>query len=242
RAMDPSLEESAEMCGGNYGAIARRVTLPLAWPGILAAGIYLFTIGFAAFDVPAIIGWSNRIYTFSTYLVVQLNAAEGLPRHGPVAALSAFVIAFAGLLSWWYARLQAQAHRYQVVTGKGYRPREVKLGRHAWTAWGFLGFYVVIAKLLPILLLIWAAILPYFQLPSAAAFASISLTLFNTVPWALALEGLGNTVILMLATPTICLVCCLAFSWIVLRSKIPGRLGFDFVAFLPHAVPHIVFA
>src|SRR5262249_54224005 len=29
RAMDPSLEESAEMCGGNYGEIARRVTLPL---------------------------------------------------------------------------------------------------------------------------------------------------------------------------------------------------------------------
>jgi iron(III) transport system permease protein len=242
RAMDPSLEESAEMCGGNPAAIARRVTLPLAWPGILAAGIFVFTIGFAAFDVPAIIGWSNRIYTFSTYLVVQLNAAEGMPRYGPVAALSAFVIALAGLLSWWYARLQAQAHRYQVVTGKGYRPREVTLGRHAWTAWSFIGFYVVISKLLPILLLIWAAILPYFQLPSAAAFESVSLAQFQSVPWALALEGLGNTVILMLLTPTLCLVCCLAFSWIVLRSKIPGRLGFDVIAFLPHTVPHIVFA
>src|SRR5439155_14992183 len=33
----------------------------------------------------------------------------------------------------------------------------------------------------------------------------------------------------------------LAFSWIVLRSKIPGRAVFDFIAFLPHAVPSIVF-
>jgi len=241
RAMDPALEESAAMCGGGTGAIARRVTLPLAWPGILAAGIYVFTIGFAAFDVPAIIGWSNRIYTFSTYLVVQLESANGLPRYGAVAALSAFVIVFAGALSWWYSRLQAQAHRYQVVSGKAYRPRIAKLGRLAWAAWGFLAFYVLIAKVLPILLLIWAAILPYFQLPSAAAFASVSLSQFQSVPWPLALEGLRNTAILMILTPTICLVCCLAFSWIVLRSKIPGRLGFDFIAFLPHAVPNIVF-
>jgi len=27
----------------------------------------------------------------------------------------------------------------------------------------------------------------------------------------------------------------------VLRSTVPGRLGFDFIAFLPHAVPNIVF-
>jgi iron(III) transport system permease protein len=241
RAMDPALEESAEMCGGNYAAIARRITAPLAWPGILAAGIFVFTIGFAAFDVPAIIGWSNRIFTFSTYLVVQLNATEGLPRYGATAALSAFVIAFAGLLSWWYARLQTKAHRYQVVTGKGYRPRILKLGGHAWTAWAYLGFYILISKIMPILLLVWAAILPYFQLPSPEAFASISLAQFENLPWELVLEGLGNTAILMVLTPTICLACCLAFSWIVLRSKIPGRMGFDFIAFLPHAVPSIIF-
>ena len=69
----------------------------------------------------------------------------------------------------------------------------------------------------------------------------MSLAQFRSLPWELVLEGLGNTVVLMVLTPTICLVCCLAFSWIVLRSKIRGRLGFDFIAFLPHAVPHIVF-
>jgi iron(III) transport system permease protein len=33
----------------------------------------------------------------------------------------------------------------------------------------------------------------------------------------------------------------LAFSWVVLRSKVPGRGVFDFIAFLPHAVPNIIF-
>ncbi len=241
RAMDPSLEESAGMCGANVRQIARRVTLPLAWPGILAAGIYVFTIGFAAFDVPAIIGWSNRLFTFSTYLVLQLQSEDSLPHYGAAAALSAMVIVLAGGLGWWYARLQKQAHRYQIVTGKGYRPQKVALGRRAVWAWAFLAVYMAFAKLLPILVVVWAALLPYFQLPSAAAFASLSWAQFQGLPWDLTLAGLKNTAILMALTPTVTLTCCLAFSWIVLRSRIPGRLGFDFIAFLPHAVPNIVF-
>jgi iron(III) transport system permease protein len=241
RAMDPSLEESAAMCGARAHQVARRVTLPLAWPGILAAGIYVFTIGFAAFDVPAIIGWSNRLYTFSTYLLVLLQAEDSLPHYGAAAALSTIVIAIAGLFGWWYARLQKRAHRYQIVTGKGYRPQPIRLGHRALWAWSFLGLYILFATLLPILLVVWASLLPYFQLPSAAAFATLSLAQFRSLPWDLAFEGLRNTAILMVLTPTITLACCIAFSWIVLRSNVPGRLGFDFVAFLPHAVPNIVF-
>ncbi|HEX4195105.1 MAG TPA: ABC transporter permease subunit, partial [Stellaceae bacterium] len=37
RAIDPTLEESAQMSGAALPGIMRRVTLPLAWPGILAA-------------------------------------------------------------------------------------------------------------------------------------------------------------------------------------------------------------
>ncbi len=242
RAIDPTLEESAQMSGASFAAIMRRVVLPLAWPGILAAGIYIFIIGFAAFDVPAIIGWSNKIYTFSTYLVNELAPADGLPEYGPAAALSTIMIALAGALSWWYSRLQGQAHRYQVVTGKAYRPRMIALGKRAVWAWGFLGIYFILAKLLPLLVLVWAAILPYFQLPSASALASVSLINFNRIPWDVALIGARNTVFLTFATPTVTLALAIAFSWVALRSKIPGRGLFDFIAFLPHAIPNIVFS
>jgi iron(III) transport system permease protein len=108
-------------------------------------------------------------------------------------------------------------------------------------AWAFLGLYVLLATVLPILVVVWASLLPYFQLPSAAAFASLSWAQFQGLPWELIFEGLRNTAILMVLTPTVTLACCIAFSWIVLRSNVPGRLGFDFIAFLPHAVPNIVF-
>ncbi len=241
RAMDPSLEESAEMSGAKASTIARRVTLPLAWPGILASGIYIFTIAFAAFDVPAIIGWSNKIFTFSTYVVTELAPDDDLPHYGVAAALATFVIALAGALSWWYGRLQSQAHRYQVVTGKGYRPRLVALKDRKALAWGFLALFFFLSKLLPLVLLIWASLLPFFQLPSAEAFASLSLANYNAIPWDLAFKGFKNTAALVVMTPTITLFCAMAFSWVVLRSRIPGREFFDFIAFLPHAIPNIIF-
>jgi iron(III) transport system permease protein len=230
------------MAGAGFSAIMRRITLPLAWPGILAAGIYIFTIGFAAFDVPAIIGWSNKIFTFSTFLVNELAPADGLPAYGPAAALSTVMIALAGGLSWWYGRLQREAHRYQVVTGKAYRPRLIALDRRAVWAWIFLAIYFTLAKLLPLAVLVWASILPYFQLPSADALASVSLVNFQRIPWDLFLAGARNTLLRTAATPTLTLALALAFSWVALRSRFPGRGIFDFIAFLPHAIPNIVFS
>ena len=241
RAMDPILEEAAQVSRASAFATLRRVTVPLAWPGILAASIYIFTIGFAAFDVPAIIGWGNRIFTFSTYLYLLLNPQDVLPRYGAAAALSTAVMALAAALSWWYGRMQRRSRRFAVITGKAYRPRLAPLGRGAALAWVFIGLYFFLSKLVPLLLLIWASLLPYFQLPSARALAVISLQHYFALPWGLALTGLKNTAVLMVLTPSVTLVLSVAFSWVVLRSRVPGRAGFDFAAFLPHAVPNIIF-
>ena len=242
RAMDPSLEEAARMHGGNAWAVLRRVTLPLAWPGVLAASIYIFMIGFAAFDVPAIIGWGDRLFTFSTYLYLLLNPQDVLPRYGLAAALGTSVMAIAALASWGYARMQRQSRRFAVVTGRAYRPRLLRLGRRQIFAWGFLAAYFILSTILPIALLLWASLLPFFQLPSRAALLSASLRHYLTLPWDLAFAATARTFFLALCVPTITLAISLAFSWIVLRSRIPWRAGFDFVAFLPHAVPGIIFA
>ena len=242
RAMEPSLEEAARMHGGNSWAVLRRVTLPLAWPGVLAASIYIFMIGFAAFDVPAIIGWGDRLFTFSTYLYLLLNPQDVLPRYGLAAALGTVVMAIAALASWGYARMQRQSRRFAVVTGRAYRPKLLRLGRRQIFAWCFLGTYFILSTILPIALLLWASLLPFFQLPSRAALLAASFRHYLTLPWDLAFAAMARTFFLALSVPTITLAVSFAFSWIVLRSRIPWRAGFDFVAFLPHAVPGIIFA
>jgi iron(III) transport system permease protein len=242
RSMNPALEEAAQVHGAGLFAVLRRVTLPLAWPGILAASIYIFMTGFAAFDVPAIIGWGNRLLTFSTYLYLLLSPQDVLPTYGLAAALSTVVMAIAAIMSWWYATMQSRSQHFAVVTGRAYRPRLIKLGWRVIPAWLFLCCYFLLSKILPIVVLIWSSLLPFFQLPSERALATVSLTYYFTLPWELVLTSVMNTSILAVLTPTVTLAFSLAFSWVVLRSKIPGRAGFDFVAFLPHAVPSIIFS
>jgi iron(III) transport system permease protein len=242
RAMDPVLEEAASMSGAGFVSTLWRVTLRLAGPGIFAATIYIFMIGFAAFDVPAVIGWTNRIFTFSSYAVLLINSLQGLPQYGAAAALSVPIIAIAIGLGWSYNRMQSRAQRYAVVTGKGYRPRLIALGRWRGAAWSFIAIYVVLGFILPLLMLAWAAFLPYLQLPTLAAFSQLTIANFRAIAWSYLFEAAAHTAILMVAAATLTVILSLASSWIVLRSKIPGRPALDFVMFLPHVVPNVIFS
>lgn len=241
RSMDPAMEEAAEVHGAAPLRVLRAITVRLAWPGIMAASIYVFMTAFAAFDVPAIIGWGNRIFTFSTYLYLLLNPQDVLPRYGLAAALSTIALVIAAAASWWYGAMQQRSRQFAVVTGKAYRPTLRPLGRRAIGAWCFIGAYLLLSKIMPLVLLAYASSLPFFQLPSAMAFTTMSLTHYATLPWDLVFRAVSNTLVLAVLVPTVTLALSLAFSWIVLRSRIPGRAAFDFIAFLPHAVPSIIF-
>jgi iron(III) transport system permease protein len=243
RTMDPSLEEAGRVHGLKILKTLRYITLPLTFPGILAAAIYIFTIGLSAFEVPAIIGMSNKIFTFSTFIFYKMQPLEELPNYGVAGAVSSLLVVLALLLSWWYFKVLRFSSRYAVVTGRAYRPKLVELGeRGRLYAWIFLGFFFLVAKLFPFFLLAWAALLSYFQPPSWAALSQVSLRNFYGLPWDLMFAGARNTLLLMLAVPTLTLVLCLAISWVILRSDLKWRIVFDALAFLPHAVPSIILA
>ena len=242
RSMDPALEEAARMAGASPLQVMRRILAPLLFPAMLAACIFVFTTALGAFDVPGTIGLSGRILTFSTYLYVKTSAIEGLPDYGAPAAFGACMLVFSGLVSLIYMNVLKQAHRYQIITGKAYRPRLVALGPFAGLAWSFAALYVICAFVLPLLLVVWASLLPFYQPPSVRALSSISFAAFTRVPWELVLHGLRNSLILAVMAPTLALAVSIGFSWIVLRSRMRGRLALDLIAFLPHAVPGLVFA
>jgi iron(III) transport system permease protein len=242
RSMNASLEEAGSMSGATPLQTVRRVTVPLAWPGILAASIYIYMIGFASFDVPAILGMPNRIYTFSTFVFETITTNTGLPDYGGVATLSVLMAFFAGLLAWWYFRMQKNQSRYAVITGKSYRPRQIKLGHWKVPAVCFVIFYFLLAELLPILMLAWAAGLPFLQPISQRALAQWSLANFWAISPGLLMNGIRTTGLLMLLVPTLTVLISIAVAWVVLRSSARWRGVVDFFAFLPHAIPSIVFS
>jgi iron(III) transport system permease protein len=243
RAMNPALEEAAKIHGMSFVGTARRITLPLAFPAILAAAIYMLTIGLATFDVPAIIGLGNRIYMLSTYVYLKANPPDsGLPQHGITAALGTLMILVALLLTWWYSQVLRQGHRYEVITGKGYRPTLLQLGRWSIVAWAFIALYFLASKLIPLLLIAYAAFVPYVAPPSFEMLGKLTLAGFYRLNWDLFWRGLYNTVLLVVTVPVVTLLLAFCISWLIVRSRSRLRYALEFGAFLPHALPEVILA
>ena len=108
---------------------------------------------------------------------------------------------------------------------------------------GFILFYMALAVVLPLLVLVWASLLPYLQMPSLQALSKISFT--NYRDFHLTLGGPGvfiNTLILMVAATALVLFFGLMVSWVVVRGRVRFYKVMDMIAMLPHAIPGLVFA
>ena len=242
RSMDGSLEEAARASGASAWTTLRRVTLPLMVPSLLGASLFTATIAASSLDIPLIMGLGDRVFVFSTYLYVATQPASGVADYGVPAAFSTFMIVVALGFSWLYTRVLRSTRKYQVVTGKGYRPTTMQLGRLRWLAWLFVGGYFLWSTVLPVLMVAWMSLQPFVLIPSVDALKTASLNNFNTLDWDYVLRGVGTTVKLMLLAPTIAIAFSLAFSVVVVRSRLRFRFVYDIVAFLPQAVPQLIFA
>ena len=242
RAMDRSLEEAALTSGAPTHAVLGRVVLPLLAPSLISSAIYILMIAVGSFDVPAIIGWGNRTFTFGTYIYLLTNPQDVFPGYGPPAAMGSLLLTVAVVLIWYTRRLMDDAHRYAVVGGKAYRPRLLQLGGFGALAWAFAAAWFLLSLVLPLLVLVWSSLLPFLQVPSARSLALVSLRNYQQLPWDLVLSGLGHTLFLAAIVPPLVLVFSFCFSWVGFRTKLPGRRYLDQIAFAPQAIPHIVLA
>ena len=92
RSMNPALVEASSIHGVGRLRTLLRIELPLVWPALVSVLIWIFTIAIAAFDVPAVIGMANNIFTFSTALYFTVNPTEGLPKYGISGAFGTIMI------------------------------------------------------------------------------------------------------------------------------------------------------
>ena len=144
---------------------------------------------------------------------------------------------------YYYLRVIEKSHRYVVVTGKGYRPADFELGRGRGIALGFVIFYLLLAVLLPLLILVWASLLPYLAMPSADALSLVSLKWYRGIVNVIGgMDVVVNTVVLTVVTPAVVLFFSFMISWVVVRTRVRGRKVVDLIAMLPHAIPGLGFA
>lgn len=237
RNMDAALEEAAAVSGVRRHTIALRVTLGLLMPGVLAAALYVFTGALDAFDIPAILGMPAQIYTLSTKVYLQAQTGN----YAGASVLGVIFLSMAVVAVLFYARAVRGIERFSTVTGKGYRPKPMSLGRFRYVAVALVVVYLFLVAGAPILITLWASFLPFYQPPSWEALQRVTFEayerLFSTPRRTVTV---WNSLILTLAAPTIALLIVTPISWFVVRTRIRGRRLLDVLAFLPHAVPSTV--
>jgi iron(III) transport system permease protein len=239
RAMDPSLEESAAMSGANRLTVLRRVTVPLLRPAMISAALLMFVQSLESFEVPGLLGLQNGIYVFTSRIYFVLRAYPIDYGAAGAYAIGLLVIAAVGVLvsSW----LQRSSRNFQTVTGKAFRPRAVELGRARPFVGAGVILYFLLTVVLPVAVLVYASLLKYYAAPTRKTLSQMSFANYRAVfDMPLAFTALKNSLIVGVGAATAVMILTAIVSWVVLRTRAPGRRLLDLLAFTPIVIPGLV--
>ncbi len=237
KSMDSSLEEAARVAGAGRLRVILTVTLPMVLPGVLSATVFVFGEMLGAFAAAFVLGIPGRFFVITT--AIWEATLSYPPDYGRAAALG-LTLSLAMLATLGVARLMNRRGGFATISGKAFRPRPVAMGRGGWLLVALCWAYVAVSVILPLAVLL---------LTSFQRFATVMLgeSQFTLANYATALrmgtlgEAFRNSLVLGVSVATIGVLLCFALSWIVHRSRTPGRALFEYIAMFPQAVPRLVF-
>ena len=239
RAMDPSLEESATMSGANIFQVARRVTLRLTWPAIVATILILFVRAIESFEVPALLGLPAGIEVFTSAIYQAVHRYPSQVGLASAYAMALLLITTGGV--YWVSKLSGRGSQYATMTGKGFRPRQIDLGRWRWATAAIFVVYFLLIVVLPFAVLLWSSFQRFYAVPSMEALQNLTLDSYRFIlDYPNLTRTIWNSVALALGTATIVMLVTSVICWIVVKTSIPGRWLLDGVASLPIVFPGLV--
>jgi iron(III) transport system permease protein len=239
RAMDPSLEESATMSGANIFQVVRRVTLRLTWPAIVATILILFVRAIESFEVPALLGLPVGIEVFTSAIYQAVHRYPSQVGLASAYAVALLVITTVGV--YFVSTLSSRGSKYATMTGKGFRPRQIDLGRWRWATAAIFASYFLLIVVLPFSVLLWSSFQRFYSVPSMEALQNLTLDPYRFIfSYPNLARTVWNSVVLSFGTATIVMLVTSVICWIVVKTTFPGRWLLDNIASLPMVFPGLV--
>lgn len=239
RNMDTSLEEAALAAGSSTFTTFKRITLPLMRPAMFSVLLIIFIRGIEAFEVPALIGVPAKISVFTTKIFLAIHQFPSDFGLAGAYAVTLLVISTTGVLI--YGKITRGEERYATVTGKGYRPRVIDLGVWRYLTCAICFAIFLLAVILPVFVLLWSSVIPYYGVPSRELMAKMTLANFHYIlNYPLALTAFKNSFYLSVGSATLVMMLTSIIAWITVKTKLPGRALLDNMTFVPIAMPGIV--
>jgi iron(III) transport system permease protein len=230
------LEDASSILGGRMWVTARRITVPLALPALLAGALVAFLQAMTLFGSPAILALPAGFHTMTTKI---WSLFQYPPKPELAAAASLPLLVLTVLLLRAEAMILGR-RGYAMVGGRQSDPRLIRLGGWKWLALGLA--FVVLAN---------PVFLPYGALLNAAfspvatqlvTFGTATLHNIHFVFFELSATKLAfkNTFILGFLSATVGTIIAVVISYITARKSIAGWRALAFLATAPVAVPGIV--
>ncbi|HKA33448.1 MAG TPA: iron ABC transporter permease [Candidatus Binatia bacterium] len=237
QSMDPSLEESARVAGSTNLQIARRITLPIVRPALLASLTLNFVRAIESFDTPAIIALPARIEVFTTK--IYREAIGAFPPNQNIAATYAVSLLLISMIFvYLYRRLTSRSERYVTVTGRGYRPMIIDLGKWRYAATGVAALILLLIVVLPFAVLLFVSVVSYLHVPGAKTWELLTLDHYRSnLTDSRTYRALKNSLILAVGGATICMLLASVTAYMTTKTKVAGRSLIEALTFIPWAFP-----
>ena len=237
--LDPSLEEASAACGARVWQTMRRVSLRLMLPAFFSVMLLIFIRSFESFEIPALVGLPGDIRVLTTS--IYLDAQKLPPQYGSAGAFSVLLMFVVAATLYLYFRVTREGERFHTITGKGYRPAVIHLGRWRYLAGCGLFFYFLVLLVLPFLIILWASLLPFYMQPSFEAIPSFTLKNYITaLHFPKIIDSIKNSIYLGLGSASAVMALTLLASWLLVRTKMRGRWLLDLLTTMPLLFPGIV--
>ena len=239
RALDVRMEEAGLVSGGRYWQVLPKITLPLLRPAILSGLLLLFIMGLSSYEVPRVIGLPARIEVFTTR--IQNAAIETPPEFGVASALALLLLAVCLVAVYFYRRATRNAEAFATITGKGYMPTRIELGRWRWPVSIAIMLMFLLTLGLPLFTLAWQSFFsnlsqPFMNSPPKATLANYAYIL----RYPIFVEAVRTSVVVSAMAATVVVTLTTVMAWIARRSTSRFAWLLDALASAPIAVPSVI--
>ena len=234
--MPGELEDASAILGGKAWTTARRVTIPLALPALVAGALIAFLQAMTLFGSPAILALPAGFHTMTT----KIWSLFQYPPKLELAAAAAVPLLLLTILLLQGQKFLLGRRGFSVVGGKYGAPRPIEMKGWRWAALAFCLLVLLNPVFLPYFALLNAAFSPNattLVTPSTATLHNIVFVFTELSSTKLALK---NTVILGAATATVGTMLALVIAYVTTRRVIASHRVLGFLATAPIAIPGIV--
>jgi iron(III) transport system permease protein len=230
------LEDASAILGGSTWHTARRVTIPLALPALMAGALIAFLQAMTLFGSPAILALPAGFHTMTT----KIWSLFQYPPKPELAAAASLPLLVLTILLLRAEHLILGRRGYSVLGGRPGDARPVRLGAGKWPALALCFLVLLNPVFLPYGALVNAAFSPVAtQLLSLHSFTlhNIVFVFFELSTTQLALK---NTFLLGVLAATLGTLLALVIAYLTARRAIAGYRVLGFLATAPVAIPGIV--